>query len=113
MSVVQSVIVGAVRFYQWVLSPLKRSLFGPLGRCRFSPSCSDYAIEALQRHGAWRGSRLALRRLLRCQPWGGCGWDPVPPLADSRPDPRPPNPQATRKTHQAGLRRRSVPVSVR
>jgi len=46
--------------------------------CRFDPSCSTYALEALERHGAARGSWLAVRRLTRCHPWGGTGWDPVP-----------------------------------
>lgn len=46
--------------------------------CRFQPSCSGYAIEAWTRYGALRGSWLAMRRLLRCHPWGGCGHDPVP-----------------------------------
>jgi len=46
--------------------------------CRYLPSCSAYAIEALERHGAFRGGWLTLKRLLRCQPWGGSGFDPVP-----------------------------------
>jgi len=46
--------------------------------CRYSPSCSQYAIEALQKYGAIKGGWLALKRILRCQPWGGCGYDPVP-----------------------------------
>ena len=46
--------------------------------CRFAPSCSAYAIEALDRHGAFRGGWLTLKRLLRCHPWGGSGFDPVP-----------------------------------
>jgi putative membrane protein insertion efficiency factor len=46
--------------------------------CRFDPSCSTYALEALERHGAARGSWLTIRRLARCHPWGGMGWDPVP-----------------------------------
>ena len=46
--------------------------------CRFQPSCSAYAIGAIQRYGAWRGGLLAVRRLLRCHPWGGSGYDPVP-----------------------------------
>jgi putative membrane protein insertion efficiency factor len=58
--------------YQWTLSPL----IGPT--CRFEPSCSHYALEALARHGALRGGWLALRRLARCHPWGGAGFDPVP-----------------------------------
>lgn len=64
--------VAGVRLYQWFLSPI----FG--GRCRFHPSCSVYAADAMERHGAWRGGWLTLRRLARCHPWGGCGDDPVP-----------------------------------
>jgi hypothetical protein len=65
-----------VRAYQLVLSPL----LGPA--CRFEPSCSEYAREALARHGAGRGSALALRRLARCHPFGGSGFDPVPERAE-------------------------------
>lgn len=65
--------MGLVRAYRLVLSPL----IGP--RCRYLPTCSEYALEALAVHGAWRGGWLALRRLLRCHPWGGSGLDPVPP----------------------------------
>jgi putative membrane protein insertion efficiency factor len=46
--------------------------------CRYVPTCSNYALEALEAHGALRGARLSLRRLTRCHPWGGHGWDPVP-----------------------------------
>jgi putative membrane protein insertion efficiency factor len=46
--------------------------------CRYTPSCSAYAIEALERYGAVRGGWIALKRILRCRPWGGCGFDPVP-----------------------------------
>lgn len=54
--------------------------------CRFEPSCSRYALEALARHGALQGGWLALRRVARCHPWGGCGHDPVPPArAGQRP----------------------------
>lgn len=63
---------GAIRGYQLVVSPLL------LPSCRFLPSCSEYAMEAIERYGALRGSFLALRRLARCQPWGGTGYDPVP-----------------------------------
>jgi putative membrane protein insertion efficiency factor len=79
MIMLRGILIFLIRLYRWVISPVKQSLFGPLGRCRFVPSCSAYAIDALQVHGLWRGSILALKRLLRCHPWGGCGWDPVPP----------------------------------
>lgn len=62
-----------LRGYQYLISPL----LGP--RCRFHPSCSHYAIEALQQHGLLRGLWLTLRRLLRCHPWHPGGHDPVPP----------------------------------
>jgi hypothetical protein len=67
-----------IRVYRVTLSPV----LGP--RCRYLPSCSEYAAEALQVHGLLRGGRLALSRLLRCHPWGGSGLDPVPPRAGSR-----------------------------
>lgn len=79
MNPAQFILISVVRVYRWVLSPAKTALFGPLGRCRFTPTCSQYALEAIQRHGALRGSWLALRRLGRCHPWGDCGHDPVPP----------------------------------
>ena len=60
-----------IRGYQW----LRRGRPSP---CRFDPTCSTYALEALERHGAARGSWLAARRVGRCHPWGGLGWDPVP-----------------------------------
>jgi putative membrane protein insertion efficiency factor len=67
---------------RWLLIQLVllyRVTLGPYlgGRCRFHPTCSQYAIDALQRHGALRGSRLALRRVLRCHPFGGRGYDPT------------------------------------
>lgn len=61
-----------IRAYQWGLAPL----MGP--RCRFLPSCSNYALEAVERHGAIRGTWLTVRRMARCHPWGGHGYDPVP-----------------------------------
>ncbi|MHB8519582.1 MAG: membrane protein insertion efficiency factor YidD [Limisphaerales bacterium] len=74
------ILIVAIRSYRWALSPLKGVLFGPLGRCRYQPSCSEYALEAVQVHGALRGGWLAARRICRCHPWGGCGHDPVPAL---------------------------------
>lgn len=67
-----------VRAYRLFLSPW-------LGHsCRFQPTCSAYALEALERHGGFRGGWLTLRRLLRCNPWGGSGYDPVPPSGRER-----------------------------
>ena len=63
---------GLIRIYQWLVSPLLPRA------CRFAPSCSEYAAEAIATHGAGRGAWLALRRLARCHPWGGEGFDPVP-----------------------------------
>lgn len=71
-SVPQRVIGWAIRGYQLAVAPM----LGPA--CRFEPSCSHYAAEAVERHGALRGSWLAMRRLGRCHPFGGCGLDPVP-----------------------------------
>ena len=65
-------IVAILRGYQYLLSPW-------WGRqCRFTPSCSNYAIEAVERHGALAGSWLAMKRVLRCHPWNPGGFDPVP-----------------------------------
>lgn len=68
----QRVIIGAIRAYQVGISPILPA------SCRYIPSCSEYAIEALRRHGTARGGWLAVRRLLRCHPFGGRGYDPVP-----------------------------------
>ena len=65
-------LVLLVRVYQWTLRPL----LGP--HCRFAPSCSEYACTAIQRHGPWRGVRLATMRILRCHPYHPGGFDPVP-----------------------------------
>ena len=67
-----------VRLYRWTLSPAKTYIFGASAGCRFTPSCSQYAIEALQKHGAISGGWLTVKRLCRCHPWGACGCDPVP-----------------------------------
>lgn len=68
----RTLLLAAIKLYQWLISPL-------LGRhCRYHPSCSVYAMEAIHKYGAVRGGLLAIRRLLRCHPWGGYGHDPVP-----------------------------------
>jgi uncharacterized protein len=71
--VVGYLLRGAIRLYQLGLAPV-------LGNnCRYEPTCSHYAMEAITRHGPWRGGGLALARILRCHPWHDGGYDPVPP----------------------------------
>ena len=65
-------LIVLVKFYQLCISPLKPSC------CRFTPTCSQYALEALRKYGPLKGLWLALKRILRCHPWGGGGYDPVP-----------------------------------
>lgn len=73
-------LLAIVRIYRKAISPL-------LGvNCRFEPSCSAYAEEALLRYGGFRGGWLALRRIGRCHPWGGSGYDPVPGTGNDSPD---------------------------
>jgi len=67
------ILVLPVRLYQWTISPLL-----PVS-CRHVPTCSQYTIEALKIHGIFTGTCLAIRRILRCHPWGTYGYDPVPP----------------------------------
>ena len=68
-----AIFIGLIRVYQYTLSPM----FGQ--RCKYYPSCSNYAIDALREHGAFRGTALAAWRLLRCNPFSNGGYDPVPP----------------------------------
>jgi uncharacterized protein len=70
--VLARVILGAIRFYQKGVSPLTPP------SCRFTPSCSEYAAQAVEQHGAAHGGWLSFRRILRCNPFGGHGYDPVP-----------------------------------
>ena len=76
MSLAAWPLVLLVRMYQVTLRPFVG------GHCRFCPTCSDYALEALRIHGAVRGGWLSVRRLLRCHPFGGAGFDPVPPRGE-------------------------------
>jgi putative membrane protein insertion efficiency factor len=78
MNMMQHIAVGSLWIYKRAVSPVLHALVGPLGGCRFHPTCSAYAAEAVRRHGAWKGSLLAAGRICRCHPWGGCGDDPVP-----------------------------------
>ena len=80
MNTAQRALILCVQAYRLVISPAKLFVFGSLAQCRFTPSCSTFALEAISRHGALRGSWLALKRIARCHPWGGCGHDPVPEI---------------------------------
>ena len=71
--IVRGIFILPIRFYQYAISPLFPST------CRHVPTCSQYAIEAVQVHGIFKGGWLATKRLLRCHPWGTHGYDPVPP----------------------------------
>jgi putative membrane protein insertion efficiency factor len=73
MNLVSASLRGLIRGYQLLLSPLL-----PAHSCRFLPTCSAYGMEALEKHGAFFGCWLILKRLARCHPWGGTGYDPVP-----------------------------------
>jgi putative membrane protein insertion efficiency factor len=84
--VLNRMLRGLIRLYQLVLSPILPP------SCRYLPSCSDYAIEALASHGVVAGLWLAARRIARCHPWGGSGYDPVPPAA----------PAGRRRAHDCG-----------
>jgi uncharacterized protein len=78
VNIVQHIALGMLRTYKFVVSPLLHTLVGPFAGCRFHPTCSVYAAEAVRRHGVLKGSTLAAGRICRCHPWGGCGEDPVP-----------------------------------
>ncbi len=64
--------IGLVQFYQNFISPLTPA------SCRYTPTCSSYAVEALKKHGLFKGGWLAIKRIFSCHPWGGSGYDPVP-----------------------------------
>ena len=69
---IAAVMISFIKLYQWTLSPL-------IGRsCRYTPTCSNYGIEAIRKHGPFKGGWLTLKRVLSCNPWGGSGYDPVP-----------------------------------
>ena len=65
-------LIIPIKIYQIIISPL----LGP--SCRFTPTCSQYAVEAIQKYGPFKGIWLSFKRIIRCHPWGGSGYDPVP-----------------------------------
>ena len=67
-----------IKIYQWFISPILPS------HCRYQPTCSNYMLEALQTHGIFKGLFLGIKRILRCHPWGGNGYDPVPPKCNHK-----------------------------
>ncbi len=71
-NILSALLILPIRFYQLFISPLTPA------SCRFTPTCSQYAFEAIKKHGPFKGGWLALKRILRCHPWGGSGYDPVP-----------------------------------
>lgn len=69
---ISGLFLAIIKFYQWGLSPL----IGPA--CRYQPTCSRYTAEAIRKYGPWKGSIIGIKRISRCHPWGGHGYDPVP-----------------------------------
>ena len=74
-----------ISFYRHVIRRPLHILCGPGSGCRFTPSCSEYFLQAVNAHGAWKGSALGIRRSLKCNPWGPMGYDPVPPAKTPKP----------------------------
>jgi len=66
------IFIALIRFYQYAISPMTPA------SCRYTPTCSQYAVEAIMKHGPFKGSWLAIKRIASCNPWGGHGYDPVP-----------------------------------
>ena len=77
-SLVIRALIVAIRAYKLVVSPVLTFLIGPGGGCRFTPSCSQYAVDAIRSQGSLTGGWLAVKRICRCHPWGDCGHDPAP-----------------------------------
>ncbi len=67
----KTILLNAILFYRRFISPLKAP------SCRFVPTCSEYALEAIEKHGPWVGAKMAVRRIMRCHPFGASGYDPV------------------------------------
>ncbi|MFV0469287.1 MAG: membrane protein insertion efficiency factor YidD [Dysgonomonas sp.] len=70
--IISYIFLLPIYFYKYCISPLTPS------SCRYSPTCSEYAVQAIKKHGPFKGTWLAIKRISRCHPWGGSGYDPVP-----------------------------------
>jgi uncharacterized protein len=86
-----TILILAIHAYRWTISPAQTFLFGPTGGCRFTPTCSQYAMDAIRARGAMAGGWLAVKRICRCHPWGdparaerSCGHDPAPKAEGGR-----------------------------
>ena len=86
-----TILIIAIRVYRWTVSPAQTFLFGPTGGCRFTPTCSQYAMDVIRAQGAMAGGWLAAKRICRCHPWGdparaerSCGHDPAPKAEGGR-----------------------------
>jgi putative membrane protein insertion efficiency factor len=84
LNLLQAILIFALRVYRWTISPAQIFLFGSSAGCRFTPTCSQNAIDAIRSRGAARGSALAAKRICRCHPWGDCGHDPIPKVEGGR-----------------------------
>lgn len=83
-AVVKKLVRFLIRGYQWMISPMIHFVGGPGTGCRFTPTCSQYFLEAVERHGVWRGGWMGIKRICRCHPWGKTGYDPVPGGEDAK-----------------------------
>jgi putative membrane protein insertion efficiency factor len=77
LNLFQHILIFVIRVYRWTISPAQVFFFSPAAGCRFMPTCSQYAVDAVRARGAIVGSWLAAKRICRCHPFGGCGHDPV------------------------------------
>jgi putative membrane protein insertion efficiency factor len=84
-SLLSTLIRWSIRFYQRILNPMLKFAAGPAAGCRYTPTCSNYFLQAVEIHGPFRGSWYGICRIFRCHPWGGSGYDPVPPAGTSEP----------------------------
>jgi putative membrane protein insertion efficiency factor len=83
MNLFQAILIFAIRIYRLIISPAQTFLFGASSGCRFTPTCSQYAMDAVRERGAITGSWLAAKRICRCHPFGNCGHDPVEKIKTS------------------------------